>query len=82
MTKGLWGRTLGAGGAAMRHEPHEKIVAKLFEAIECVREDVAKVEFWANAVTGFSQPIPDYQPGEVNMWVPPEQGAALKRKGN
>jgi hypothetical protein len=66
----------------MKRETNEKIVGKLFEAIECVREDVAKVEFWASAVTGFAQPVPDYQPGDTSVWVPPEQAARLKNSGH
>ena len=34
----------------------------LHAAIDRVREDVAKVEFWADAMTGFSEPVPDYEP--------------------
>jgi hypothetical protein len=66
----------------MKYESNDKIVAKLFEAIDSVREDVARVEFWASAVTGFAQPVPDYRPGDMNVWVPPEQAATLKRSGN
>jgi hypothetical protein len=61
-----------------KKEPGETVARHLFEAIERVRDDVAKVEFWADAVTGFSQPVPDYKPGQVNVWLPPEQAAKLK----
>jgi hypothetical protein len=58
-----------AGSVASRH---------LFEAIDLVRTDVAKVEFWANAVEQFSQPIPDYDPKDATVWIPPESGVTLK----
>jgi hypothetical protein len=64
----------------MKRETNEKIVGKLFEAIECVRKDVAKVEFWASAVSGFAQPVPDYQSGDMSGWVPSEQAARLKSR--
>jgi hypothetical protein len=63
----------------MKPETNEKIVDKLFDAIECVREDVAKVEFWASAITGFAQPVPHYQPGDISVWMPPEQAATLSK---
>jgi hypothetical protein len=66
----------------MKGQPNEQVVRHLFEAIERVREDVAKVEFWASAVTGFSQPVPSYDPDERRVWVPPEQAASLKRNDN
>ena len=37
------------------------VTRNLHAAIERVREDVAKVEFWADAVSGFSQPVPEYE---------------------
>jgi hypothetical protein len=51
----------------------------LIEAIEQVRLDMAKVELWAYAVSGFSQPVPAYEPG-ATMWVPPEQAKKLGDK--
>jgi hypothetical protein len=60
------------------HDAKEAIARHLFEAIEQVRQDVAKVEFWADAVSGFSRPVPDYNPGQVNVWLPPEQASSLK----
>jgi hypothetical protein len=64
----------------MKGQTNEQVVRHLFEAIERVREDVAKVEFWASAVTGFAQPVPNYDPDETRVWVPPEQAASLKRR--
>ena len=55
----------------------EALARHLHEAIERVREDVAKVEFWADAVSGFSEPVPDYQPEDVTVWLPSEQAATV-----
>jgi hypothetical protein len=60
-----------AGAAASRH---------LFEAIELVRADMAKVEFWANAVEQFAQPAPEYDPDEATLWLPSEAGTVIKRR--
>jgi hypothetical protein len=34
---------------------------RLREAIESLRADIDRVEFWANALDGLTQPIPEYQ---------------------
>jgi hypothetical protein len=59
-------------------DAREMVARHLIEAIERVRQDVEKVEFWADAITGFAQPVPDYEPGQVNVWVPREQASKLK----
>jgi hypothetical protein len=64
----------------MKGQTNEQVVRHLFEAIDRVREDVAKVEFWANAVTGFAQPVPAYEPDETRVWLPTEQASSLKRR--
>jgi hypothetical protein len=61
------------------HDAKEAIARHLFEAIERVRQDVAKVEFWADAVNGFSRPVPDYNPGQMNVWLPLEQARNLRK---
>jgi hypothetical protein len=63
----------------MKADTHESAIGHLFEAIDRVRDDVEKVEFWADIVTGFAQPVPDYDPNEMKVWIPPEQAAALRR---
>jgi len=56
-----------------------RVVARnLHDAIERVREDVAKVEFWADAVAGFTQPVPDYDASDAKIWIPPEQATTLE----
>jgi hypothetical protein len=55
------------------------IVTHLLDAIRQVRQDVAKVELWAEALGCFSQPVPDYNAEAANVWFPTEQATALKR---
>jgi hypothetical protein len=55
----------------------EALARHLHAAIERVREDVAKVEFWADAMTGFSEPVPDYESNDVKVWLPAEQATRL-----
>jgi hypothetical protein len=63
----------------MKADTHEKVFRHLFKALDHVRDDVEKVEFWADIVAGFAQPVPDYDPSEMKVWLPPEQAASLKR---
>jgi hypothetical protein len=60
------------------NDTRASMARNLIEAIERVRKDVAKVELWAYAVTGFAQPIPDYKPGDISVWLPREQATMLK----
>ena len=57
----------------------EQLTSRLLEAIDQVRKDVARVELWASALTGFSRPVPEYDLKERPIWVPREQGSILKR---
>jgi hypothetical protein len=59
-----------------RPDARDAMTSHLIEAIEQVRLDMAKVELWAYAVSGFSRPVPAYEPGST-MWVPPEQAKKL-----
>ena len=53
------------------------VARHLHDAIDRVREDMAKVEFWADAVTGFSEPVPDYESKDVKVWLPSEQAKTI-----
>jgi hypothetical protein len=55
----------------------DALARHLHAAIDRVREDVAKVEFWADAMTGFSEPVPDYESHDMKVWLPPEQATRL-----
>jgi len=48
----------------------EKIVRELRHAIDRLRADIDKVELWTVALSGFAEPIPDYEPGLRNMMLP------------
>ena len=55
----------------------DALARHLHAAIDRVREDVAKVEFWADAMTGFSAPVPDYESNDMKVWLPSEQATKL-----
>jgi hypothetical protein len=54
-----------------------ELTRHLIEAIEQVRLDMAKVELWAYAVSGFSRPVPGYEAGKMSVWLPREQATKL-----
>jgi hypothetical protein len=79
------GTSCGRKEAAM--DPNEEVTRRrltrnLLNAIERVRADVAVVEFWANALTAFSQPAARYESKNVTVWGPGEQVTTLKRRDN
>jgi hypothetical protein len=62
----------------------DALARHLHAAIERVREDMQKVEFWADAMTSFSEPVPEYKPDDVTVWLPSEQAAKISatKEGN
>jgi hypothetical protein len=62
----------------MKEALNDAVTRHLLEAIERVRDDMSKVEFWAGAVAGFAQPVPEYTPDEASVWLPTEQASTLR----
>ena len=42
----------------------EDIRGRLHEAIKDLRQQLVRVEIWAEALDGFSKSVPDYQPNK------------------
>lgn len=42
--------------------PNGLAAEKLQEALGRLQQDIQKVEVWAGALTGFTQPVPAYEP--------------------
>jgi hypothetical protein len=64
---------------ASREVGRETMTLHLLEAIDQVCEDAVKVELWAAALNGCLRPVPEYDAGQINVWVPGEQASSLKR---
>jgi hypothetical protein len=45
-----------------RDPVREDIREKLHDAIDALRIQLARVEIWADALDGFSRPVPTYRP--------------------
>ena len=52
----------------------EMIARELQDAVTRLHEDIARVEFWADALGGFAQPIPDYETAgsRLNEYILPQ----------
>jgi hypothetical protein len=55
----------------------DALARHLHAAIERVRDDMEKVEFWADAMTSFSEPVPEYKADEMTVWLPSEQAKKI-----
>ncbi len=56
---------------------NDALARHLHAAIERVRVDMKKIEVWADAVGGFSEPVPDYDSTDAKVWLPSEQATTI-----
>lgn len=65
----------------MPKTPQEDLARQLCDSVERLQEQAQKVEFWASAVAGFSQPVPDYDPesSKVDRYVKPGRRPRKRR---
>jgi len=59
----------------------EDLARHLSDSVERLQKQVEKVEFWACAVTGFAQPVPEYEPEstKVGRYVKPKRSPRKRR---
>ena len=50
-----------------RESDSMEINDRLREAIARLEKDIATIEIWAGALSGFSQPVPEYEPSNDNL---------------
>jgi hypothetical protein len=55
----------------------DKIVRNLQEAVERLHDDIARIEIWADALSCFSKPVPEYEAAQayLNNFVLPGRTA-------
>jgi hypothetical protein len=44
-----------------------EINRRLREALARLEKDIASIEVWAGALSGFTQPVPEYEPSNDNL---------------
>jgi hypothetical protein len=47
---------------AMTKTAQQTLARQLCDSVDGLQKQVEKVEFWASALTGFTQPVPEYDP--------------------
>jgi len=65
----------------MMNRLQEDLARHLSDSVERLQKQVEKVEFWASAVMGYAQPVPDYEPEgtRVGRYVKPKRGPRKRR---
>jgi len=60
----------------------ENLTRQLCDSVDSLQKQVAKVEFWASAVTGLAAPVPDYEPEAtaVARYLKPGRLARKRRR--
>ena len=60
----------------------ENLARHLCDSIERLQKQMEQVEFWASAVTGFTQPVPGYEPetSSVARYVKPGRPVKKRRR--
>jgi len=58
----------------------ESLARQLCDSVDSLQKQVEKVEFWASALTGFTQPVPDYDPEASSVAQYMKPGRPRKRR--
>jgi len=60
----------------------ENLARHLSDSIARLQKQMEQVEFWASAVTGFTQPVPGYEPetSSVARYMKPGRPAKKRRR--
>ena len=45
----------------------ENLARQLSDSVDRLQKQVEKVEFWASAIAGLTQPVPDYEPESTTV---------------
>ena len=66
----------------MPNAPQQKLARQLCDSVENLQKQVEKVEFWASALTGFTQPVPEYVPETtaISRYVKPGRLPRKRRR--
>jgi len=51
----------------MANKVQEDLARRLGDSIASLQTQAAKVEFWASIISGFAQPVPDYEPEHTKV---------------
>jgi hypothetical protein len=60
----------------------QHLARRLADSIDRLHKEVEQVEFWASAVSVFTQPVPDYEPDTTSLanYLKPGRPARRRRR--
>jgi len=60
----------------------ENLARELCDSVDRLQRQAQKVEFWASAMAGFTQPVPDYDPetSAIARYVKPGRPARKRQR--
>jgi hypothetical protein len=60
----------------------ENLARELCDSVDRLQQQAQKVEFWASAMAGFTQPVPDYDPetSAVARYLKPGRPARKRQR--
>jgi hypothetical protein len=60
----------------------ENLAQQLCDSVDRLQQQAQKVEFWASAVVGLTQPVPDYDPEAISIarFVKPGRPAKKRQR--
>ena len=60
----------------------ENLAQRLSDSVQRLQQQADKVQYWASAMTGFAQPVPDYEPEHtaVGRYVKAGRPARKRRR--
>jgi hypothetical protein len=61
---------IGAEVKTMPEAAEDVIVRNLIEGLARLREDLDRMELWAEALGCFQRPVPEYRPGDQHLLKP------------
>ena len=66
----------------MRNTLQENLAQRLCDSVERLQQQAEKVQFWASALTGMTQPVPGYEPEETQIarYIKPHRVARKRRR--
>ena len=66
----------------MKSTLHTDLTQRLNDSVERLQQQAESVQYWASALAGFTQPIPDYEPESTRVarYIKPSRPARKRRR--
>ena len=66
----------------MKNTLQHDLTQRLSDSVERLHQQAEKVQYWASAITGISQPVPEYEPESTSVarYIKPPRPARKRRR--